>query len=628
MKKVRFLSLLLTACMLFTLCACNSGGDSTESTTDPIYGSVSASVSGSASVSFSASAAMGASSSASSSAQGSDTEPPENVAVDLRANGYLVIRPEGASSAIVQAAQSLHAAMQSASLAGANDLKDDWIKRGTEPPAYEILCGACDRTELESFTTLMRVNDFVIAVSGTKIVLLGGSDQATADAISYFTTNYISAGVTAFGAGTLYEKNNTYPVMDFKIGDHDITEYTILHATDDYSKMIAEDLQAQLSAMTGYKLPLLSGAQSAATAKDTEILVGKTTRNLTNALSARQYQFSIKNGKVHLECGNAVAVGYAANDFLSAVNAKKNGATVSFSSTLSGATGTIGANMPICFNAAGSNMRIMSFNILGGSASTVTPRVPYLKSFFSDYMPDIIGMQEVNATQHSNTINYLKQNGYTLATVASGNGSYTPILFRTDKYTKLTSGQKMLDSRYKGTGTKSIAWVVLQEKATGKKFAVINSHFSLITEDYTDADLKKHNGLTDAQLTPSGRTETAIAWRCDNARQAVSILSDLRKTYGAGLPVFVLGDLNSTEGSSPLAILADAGMVNCKYQTTKRDTGGSSHDLGSTTTGASPIDHIYVTSGGADVFFHEIVRDDNTTNGSDHFPVFCDVKLK
>ncbi len=196
--------------------------------------------------------------------------------------------------------------------------------------------------------------------------------------------------------------------------------------------------------------------------------------------------------------------------------------------------------------ASDADVRVMSSNIL--FAKDLPDRIPLLAAYFRAVGADVIGVQEVNRIGLG-LVEAVADIYTPVATAfADGKHCYTPILYRADKYALLEGDASLYASR--GTDTKSMSWAVLADRVSGKRFAVINSHGSLILAHY---------GL---DATDEGLGEQ---WRCDNVREILAKKDELRAKYGAALPVFVTGDFNAYPDRPSVlamkAVMPDAAAV-------------------------------------------------------------------
>jgi len=124
---------------------------------------------------------------------------------------------------------------------------------------------------------------------------------------------------------------------------------------------------------------------------------------------------------------------------------------------------------------------IMSQNILFveyDSPNSLVERSDRFKKLLQEYQPDVIGFQEFGESNFS-YVDYMAQTYGRIGDDAESN----PIMYRKDRYNVVEQGKFWLSdtpdtpSRYEGVGSNRYCmWVVLEDKITGKKIQVTNTH--------------------------------------------------------------------------------------------------------------------------------------------------------
>lgn len=190
-----------------------------------------------------------------------------------------------------------------------SDRKDD-----DEPAvtAKEILIGNTTRPESAAATDGLKTGDYRIVISGEKLVLAGGSDQAVANAILRFLNGFV------------YDQGNQYEVakgkvMDLTVKSDDLADfalkgkysydrvaiggarldsYVITYAAQssmaETYKTFASDLQAYITKQTGFDLAIKKDTQ--VVKADYQILIGDTKftdANLAQSLGADEYRIAV-----------------------------------------------------------------------------------------------------------------------------------------------------------------------------------------------------------------------------------------------------------------------------------------------------------------------------------------------
>lgn len=355
--------------------------------------------------------------------------------------------------------------------------------------------------------------------------------------------------------------------------------------------------------------------------EDFEILLGDTNRK-ESALAKEQmggndYIICVIGNKVVIQGKSVYNVKYAVEQFVEKfVGSAGEALVLDLPEPIVGMGSAQGISL-----SEGAEMRIMTFNVLGSGQNPKT-RYPFIQETILTYMPDVVGFQECNADQHGNVINQLKDS-YTLAQRTHKDGTliYTPIIYLTDKYTQVESGVEWLDSRYTGTNTKSIAWVVLKSKETGKTFAVVNMHGAVISTDYKGFE-----------TMPSGERSTLVnQWRVDNVRQMLDVRSAIQTKHGK-IAVFFIGDFNFHSDSDAYRATKAAGLTEAEVSATGKKVNGYASYSG--TAGVAPgtgktIDHVFYHPDEATAIRHHIARNEvYEYSASDHCAVWADVVVK
>ena len=103
-------------------------------------------------------------------------------------HAYTVVRDDDFDAIATKAAVALHQHIDKNL-----GLTTDWSKPGTEVTfgEYEILVGTTDRPESIELAAGLGEHDFKIAMMGEKLVVVGGSDTAVANAVAYLLRNEV-----------------------------------------------------------------------------------------------------------------------------------------------------------------------------------------------------------------------------------------------------------------------------------------------------------------------------------------------------------------------------------------------------------------------------------------------------
>ena len=154
-----------------------------------------------------------------------------NVVAD-GATEYVLLRPEDASQAVIEATMALHKAINE-TFGTQMKLTTDFEKRGFDVSTrypFEIVVGHTNRDESAEAKELIRYNDAIIAVMGTRVVITGGSDEAVIHAVEHFIANYLTGTALQLHADLRDVVSSEYALSEPKLGGVGLSEYTLVYA--------------------------------------------------------------------------------------------------------------------------------------------------------------------------------------------------------------------------------------------------------------------------------------------------------------------------------------------------------------------------------------------------------------
>ncbi|MDE6469478.1 MAG: hypothetical protein K2L19_00465 [Eubacterium sp.] len=255
------------------------------------------------------------------------------------------------------------------------------------------------------------------------------------------------------------------------------------------------------------------------------------------------------------------------------------------------------------------DVRIMSSNLLvhykswGGLPAK--PRANRFIEMLNAYKPDVIGVQELCDEWYC-CINNNLPDGYKMLYPLS-TGAFvrmTAIIYNSDALNLIDSGNFAYDQN-DNPRLRRVIWAVFETKATGKQFAVTNTHFDLLREGREEELTQVMNSQTDELL---------------------NCVENISNEYSC--PVFSVGDFNTmedTEFTKPIDIPAIYNRLSQTLTDTKfvseNKIYGSEQDWG-----YPSYDHIFL-NGNADTKNFCIMSYDYLTDMSDHYPIFADIIL-
>ncbi len=257
--------------------------------------------------------------------------------------------------------------------------------------------------------------------------------------------------------------------------------------------------------------------------------------------------------------------------------------------------------------AEGADLRVMSYNILHPTwgDAPISGRDINLAKILLYYMPDVVGLQEVNSSWHSAIKRLLVDTGYyQQACRMNRTGAKTNMTtFLYNPRTVKLIDEYVLDMDA-GSDIRVFSVAVFEQLSDGRRFVVTNSH-----------------------PAPTGQAENYKR----NMASLLKIAEQELKKY-QDLPVIMTGDFNTNEGSANYtALMSTAGVKDAKYDAEILDKLYNTYlspGLGGTVNmGNNCIDHIFL-NGQAHAKLYNFVVDHDVEHTSDHIPVYADIELK
>ena len=214
--------------------------------------------------------------------------------------------------------------------------------------------------------------------------------------------------------------------------------------------------------------------------------------------------------------------------------------------------------------AEGADLRILNDNIWDYSQDTIPPkwqeigedprdfvRAPQFARLVTDYMPDVLTLQEYSSHMHAEFYPRVQAAGYVIAWESKEDWNNTPIFYYPQTQELLyVNYHKYTPAQWCNRGTKSFTSAVFKRKSDGKVFALINTHL------WWKGD----------HVAPGSTMARASQVRLMMAEAEI-----IKAKFGA-IPIFVTGDMNCEENSIPMQQFITAGYIPCyKAATTYGD---------------------------------------------------------
>lgn len=531
-------------------------------------------------------------------------EPVETVKIT---DSYVIVRPDGESEAMIEAAQMIADAIKN--IAGTDlSISADSYENENDISSKEIVVGSANRDESRDIFKTLRYDDYVIAVIGEKIIITGGNEEAVLEAAGVFCDTYVTETME-YEEKELFRYSHEYPLDEIQINGVNLKNYTIVfdESEDAIFQSAVAKLKSHIVGICGVELSVARPTDKTA---EYEILFGTTDRPESEIVAVTQkteYGIGFQNSKIVIAASTVFAANAASDEIIAAYFNDTAQKTLLVQ---------IEENSKVEEANSVPDLILLSNNVY--ASSTAEQRTSLLYETFMEYDADIIGLQECNAVHYSNIVKLMRNEGYAVATATISNKnnamSYTPILYKKDKYTLIESDCFLYDMRYMETNTKTLSYAVFEDKTDGQIFCIINTHYAVITSTYPE-ELGTNN------------VEGSL-WREDNSRQLNEIYLEIVDKY-EGILVFAMGDFNCYPSSKSYKLLLGNFDDTINAATIENTKGASYHYIGyAPSTDGSPIDHIFVSKDGADILRHHIARDEVALKSTDHCPVIVEIQFK
>ena len=407
-----------------------------------------------------------------------------------------------------------------------------------------------------------------------------------------------------------------------KIAGKNVSEFAVVYhaaAEPEEGKTLADSLSVSLSRLAGKPLAVVSSRDAGSYRRTISFVHSP-------GMKTFDYAVSMVGGNMVIDGGGCWAMQKAA-DLVVAQLAKGNiPSNYRLKGTVEG---------KILFpRRPDVNLRILDDNVWNYRHDTIPDewkragadcrddyRVPQYTQLVRAYMPDVLTFQEYNSHMHERLYPRLQQYGYAMATAPDAKPwVWTPILYDT-RTVQLVDAYNILytPSKWSDQNSKSLTVAVMKHKATGKTFAVLNTHL------WWQGDTRA-----------PGSTQA----RASQIRLMMAEAEMIKAKYDC--TIFVTGDMNCEESTPGMQQFIQGGYVPCYKAATlygNRDNGhhicaprevgirqsrrrGADREVGA-------IDHclIYNARQGAEVKIFDCIQAAFTVKLTDHYPNLIDAKL-
>ncbi len=241
---------------------------------------------------------------------------PEPDPITVFADGatqYKLIRPDETSDEVINAFVALGNAMNQR-YGNAFSLDTDFEKPGFDVAnrhQYEIVVGPTNREESVAALDGLTYSEALIRVDGTRLVIIGGNDDATVEAVNYFIENCLTDGSLEL-RGEIYRtpaEQLSYEKDGLKLDGVDISDYTLVYGSS--CRSAATALAERIGLLCGAVCTTASDSTEKA---EHEIIIGSKKRGVdSTGLESDDFKITVKDGDIYIAGGsaNATATGAA-----------------------------------------------------------------------------------------------------------------------------------------------------------------------------------------------------------------------------------------------------------------------------------------------------------------------------
>jgi len=583
---------------------------------------------------------------------------------DGKVNHNIVIG-KNAPKAVSDTANTLKAALKTAFGVTTDVRKENNFKvlNGGTLDGPKIVIGALEGDELsQELERGLYDGEYVIKVVDSVLYIIGGTNESTATAVDMFVKLYLkNAGdELTFEAGMLYDKKVIPEIENLKINGNPITDYVIVYYDSVYGKECAQKVQKAIADKIDLTLEMVTDTEKE---RACEILVGKTNRSAAKAIRGAYdrpniyYDIEVKGTKL-VVMGEGyrtlTKVGDAFKTYFSGIkedNLNLKGKLIEQGSVLSDVEAADALNKALAKNSDVS-VRVFHWNMAApifwscadqnqtmkyaDNETGHKKRAEEMADVILIYNPDVFTTNEMYKAHTNgwlyNTVKkelseyFLMVNspaydksvtsGVPNATVGAEYPHPEQIFFRRDKFTLVNSGWRFLSEKTTNSETGAeiypvtyhgITWAILKDTKTGKQFILSVGHYGKSTTSNTYA--KEHQAAVAYAQSQSGSSST--------------------------LPVILTGDMytwSSNGSSSGYSYHKNNGYSDAQKSASLNCNGntghGTFHDVNvSSNKSRASEDFVWYNNKLSATKFGVIVLP-QTTNTSDHWPVFADLKFK
>ena len=368
----------------------------------------------------------------------------------------------------------------------------DYTAKGDKKAIY---VGLVDCETVKAVTSDLGYSDYIITVSGTDVIICGGSAEATSEAVNRFIAEYLSEEKTTFDlpCDLLIKEINTENKATVKIGDAELKDYSVILANNVIAGIKSDATLLHQYCVDNFGFGL-TVTNSMSTEKPLEIIIGKNTsrkmsaeiENMLSECKANEGLIYFEGGKIWLTGNSDAAVREAILTFREEYLA---------SDKVTNGELLISKENKVC-EFSDKEYTVMSFNLLFEEiedwCGTPEERTEAVLAHIRTTDPDILGTQECTEYWYDALCEALGDEYGVVGEMDDPKGQRwrNPIFYKKDKFelietkTLWLTKTPTIKSKYTGSGLyRIVTYAVLKDKETGKTFAHANTHLGLYAEE-------------------------------------------------------------------------------------------------------------------------------------------------
>ena len=394
--------------------------------------------------------------------------------------------------------------------------------------------------------------------------------------------------------------------------EYDLSNFKIVYSGTQ-NATLANSLKTKIKSATGASPSIVKATDT--NEVEFELIIGNTSRDISKLcfdLAESDYITSTgilcDNGKIQILGIDKLTIANSIDYFVENV-LKQGSTTISILADDIYVKEMTHEELSIPKRLDDTSIRLVTNNIAQQALNSSPGRIEGLTAAYKFYDADVCTFQEVDKGWRTDDMLYgtMAKMGYTLVEGTKGKMYSCPIFYKTERFNLIAGENVLFDlSGIALSGeARAYAWACLEDKTTGKRVIVMNTHFIA----KAGADKEEHRQVC--------------------ADELVEVSEQLKTKYNAD-GVTMSGDFNCNPSSNPYKTMASAlnsarehcpSKVNMGYKTSCGF--GKAPDKAE----GEAIDHVFYSKTGITAKHFETIVSKYSYAYADHVPVVFDFEL-